>query len=80
MTLCRKLFLMKFYCRTKEVIEEIKFPVPQVTSVAFGGPKLDTLYVTTANRDGKQPEGSGLLYKVTELSASGYPGTRANLC
>jgi xylono-1,5-lactonase len=26
----------------------LKMPVPQVTSCAFGGPNLETLYITTA--------------------------------
>lgn len=36
---------------------EIKLPATQITSLAFGGPYLNILYVTTANKDGKQPEG-----------------------
>lgn len=36
---------------------EIKLPATQVSSLAFGGPNLDILFVTTANKDGKQPEG-----------------------
>lgn len=58
---------------------EINIPATQVTSVAFGGPNLDILYVTTANKDGKQPKGSGYLYKVTGLKARGYAGVPLNL-
>ncbi len=36
---------------------ELKLPATQITSLAFGGPYLNILYVTTANKDGKQPEG-----------------------
>lgn len=59
---------------------EIELPATQITSLAFGGPKLNILYVTTANKDGKQPEGSGYLYKITGLCAKGYRGVRLNLC
>lgn len=58
---------------------EIRLPATQITSLTFGGPFLNTLYVTTANKDGKQPEGSGYLYKVTGLCASGYAGVKLNL-
>lgn len=62
---------------------DIHLPATQITSLAFGGPKLDILYVTTANKDGKQPEGSGYLYKVTGLCAKsnlkGYAGVPLNL-
>jgi sugar lactone lactonase YvrE len=40
---------------TGELLATIKLPAPRVTSCAFGGPKLDTLYITTA-----QPGGGGL--------------------
>lgn len=36
---------------------EIEMPATQATSLAFGGPELDILFVTTGNKDGKQPEG-----------------------
>lgn len=58
---------------------EIKLPATQITSLAFGGPDLDILFVTTANKDGKQPAGSGYLYKVTGLNATGYPGVRVKV-
>lgn len=57
----------------------IELPATQVTSLAFGGPDLDILYVTTANKDGKQPEGSGYLYKVTGLCAKGNAGVKFRL-
>ena len=37
--------------RTGLVIRFVELPVKGVTSVAFGGPLLDTLYVTTSSRD-----------------------------
>jgi sugar lactone lactonase YvrE len=41
--------------RTGELLQSIRLPVARVTSCAFGGPGLDTLYVTTA-RNGLTPE------------------------
>ncbi|KAJ6639871.1 Regucalcin [Pseudolycoriella hygida] len=49
--------IIKLNPRTKKILMEIELPATQVTSLAFGGPKLDILFVTTANKDGKQPEG-----------------------
>lgn len=48
-------------------------PAEQVTSVAFGGPNLDILYVTTASKEFKspQPPPAGSLFKVTGLNAKG---------
>ncbi len=36
------------YSPTGEILEVIPLPVPNVTSCTFGGPNLDTLYITTA--------------------------------
>lgn len=65
---------------TKKVLMEIPLPATQITSLTFGGPNLDVLFVTTANKDGKQPEGSGYVYKITGLCVKGYPGVNLNLC
>ncbi|MCG2461637.1 SMP-30/gluconolactonase/LRE family protein [Flavobacteriaceae bacterium F89] len=34
--------------RSKKILNTVHLPVPHVTSCAFGGPKLDDLYITTA--------------------------------
>lgn len=54
---------------------EIKLPCEQVTSVAFGGPDLDVLFVTTASKEFKSPQDppAGALFKVTGLQARGCP-------
>ena len=45
------------------VVERAEFPVTRVSSAAFGGPALDTLYVTTAGgRWGDSPD-DGTLYR-----------------
>jgi len=47
-----------------DVIERARLPVRRVSSAAFGGPQLDTLYVTTAGAtwEGSVPE-DGTLYR-----------------
>lgn len=61
-----------------KILLEIPIPAPQVTSVAFGGPDLDILFVTTANLPelGKTTEFSGRLFQVTGLKTKGFPGVR----
>jgi sugar lactone lactonase YvrE len=54
------------------VAESIALPVPRVSSVAFGGPDLDALYVTTAAAGAPDLEGDdGTLYRITGLGARG---------
>jgi len=56
-------------------------PTPLVTSVAFGGPDLNELYVTTASvgiHTNKDPD-AGCLFKVTGLQAVGFPGQRVKM-
>lgn len=52
---------------------EIEIPTQLVTAVAFGGPNLDVLYVTTASLDLAEPltDDAGHLFKVTGLGAKG---------
>ncbi|XP_011208874.2 regucalcin isoform X3 [Bactrocera dorsalis] len=57
---------------TQEVLLAIKLPTKQITSVAFGGPNLDILYVTTAEYV-DQPAPAGFTFKVTGLGAKGLP-------
>jgi sugar lactone lactonase YvrE len=57
----------------------IDMPVRLVSSVAFGGPNLDVLYVTTIDPtqfDRPQEEGSGHLYAVDGLGCRGTPEPR----
>lgn len=58
------------------VIElEIKLPAEQITSVAFGGPNLDILYVTSAAKEyrSKPTSLAGKLFAVTGLGVKGLP-------
>ena len=53
----------------------VDMPVKFVSSVAFGGPELDRLFVTTIAQDapGKPPEGgAGALYVIDGLGTKGY--------
>lgn len=58
-----------------QVIQEIIIPTKQITSVAFGGPKLDELYVTTAKKQVLNPQDppAGATFKVTGLGVKGTP-------
>jgi sugar lactone lactonase YvrE len=56
----------------------VDMPVSLVSSVAFGGPELDQLYVTSLDASffGDPPEaGAGHLYRVDGLGARGVPET-----
>lgn len=68
------------------VVERIEMPSPYLTSVAFGGPDLDELYVTSLN-PARFPEGTpaeapdfpgaegGFLYRLTGLGVRGVAET-----
>jgi len=67
------------------VVARIEMPTPNITSLAFGGPDLDVLYLTSADLSGfteaspGAPEHAnaerGLLYRVTELGVHGVAET-----
>lgn len=66
--------------KTRKVLEAVTLPYQEVTSLAFGGPNLDILYVTTGSiEDHKNDEHAGLLYQITGLGVQGVPAVRANL-
>jgi sugar lactone lactonase YvrE len=46
------------------LLERIRFPVSRVSSVAFGGPNLDALYVTTAGGQVNDDALDGTLYRL----------------
>lgn len=67
-----------------KLLSRIEIPVPQVTSVAFGGPQLDELYVTTASillseEQLKKYPRSGTTFRVTGVGVKGYPGQTVKL-
>ena len=63
-----------------EVTDRIDLPVTRVSSIAFGGPNLDVLYVTTAAAGAPDLTGvDGTLYRVTGLGTRGRPEFRSRI-
>lgn len=80
---------MFFYCfREKKVVDEYKLPAQLVGAVTFGGPKLDTLYVTTGTKpinfyipgygvnNPRHSAPAGDLFKITGLGVRGIRSYR----
>lgn len=67
--------VQKINPRTKKVELQIEIPAKYVTTLAFGGPQLDELFVATANI-GTQDPPAGALFKVTGLGVRGLPMTK----
>ncbi|XP_028135456.1 regucalcin [Diabrotica virgifera virgifera] len=66
--------------KPETVLRFVELPAAQITSVAFGGPNLDELYVTSGNlsdRPGGQSPGS--IFRVTGLNVKGLPADEAIL-
>ncbi|KAK9869823.1 hypothetical protein WA026_003552 [Henosepilachna vigintioctopunctata] len=63
--------------KPETLLATIDLPAKQVTSVAWGGPNLDELYVTSAKFmvDGivLDPPDHGTLYRITGLGSKGLP-------
>lgn len=62
--------------KTQELLKKVKIPAAGVTSVAFGGPLLDILYVTTAGHDltaqqRKETPYAGSVFAVKGLGVRG---------
>jgi gluconolactonase len=67
-----------------KLLDRIPIPARQVTSVAFGGPELNELYVTSANialgaDELQKYPGSGATFRVTGVGVKGYPGQPVKL-
>lgn len=77
--------VLKISTKKPEVLlDTINIPDPQVTSVAFGGPNLDELYVTSAglklHNDSIDPSlVNGHVYRVTGLGVKGLPGVKVKV-
>ncbi|CAH0556158.1 unnamed protein product [Brassicogethes aeneus] len=76
--------VLKVNSTSGEILERIAIPAECITSVAWGGPNLDVLFVTTSKfsltdeEKSKQPA-AGSLFAVTNLGAKGYPMYRADI-
>lgn len=66
------------YSPAGELLDKIKLPVPQVSSVAFGGPDLDELYVTTSGGTDESTGPEGALFRIRGL-ARGRPEFRSRI-
>jgi len=67
--------VVQYNPHTGTLLKLVHIPAPKVTSVCFGGPNLDILYVTTASKDTdlkKFPE-AGCVFAVTGLGVKGHP-------
>ncbi|KAL1497757.1 hypothetical protein ABEB36_008660 [Hypothenemus hampei] len=67
-----------------ELLKRIPIPAQYTTSVAFGGPDLDVLFVTTSKRSLTSAErigqpGAGSLYAITNLGTRGVPNFEADI-
>ena len=65
------------------LLERVDIPVNKVTSCCFGGPDLNELYVTTANKFSSEdlsPDNplDGSLFRVRGLSTRGAPVSMFN--
>ncbi len=47
-----------------KLVDRVELPVPKVSSATFGGPKLDTLYITTAGGSPDSTSADGTLYRA----------------
>lgn len=81
-------FMIFFSCRSIEHV--IHIPTTIVTGLVFGGPKLDTLYVTTATQGVQAYQGdivtetktakyAGKIYEVVGWEYNGAPSEQLDL-
>ncbi|KAJ2950863.1 hypothetical protein O0L34_g5222 [Tuta absoluta] len=66
---------------TGKLLQKVPIPAKQVTSVSFGGAKMDVLFVTTAcmNIGGAQEPPCGATFMVSGLGAKGHPNANFKL-
>lgn len=67
--------------KTGHLIQKIPIPALQVTSVTFGGPNYDILFVTSASipTDGPKQPTCGCTFMVTGLGVKGFPNVNYKL-
>ncbi|XP_072762621.1 regucalcin-like isoform X2 [Anoplolepis gracilipes] len=73
--------------KTQDLLKMVEIPAVSVTSVAFGGPLLDILYVTTSGynltaEERKKTPDAGSVFAVKNLGICGVPGNsfKCNSC
>ncbi|WP_424005132.1 SMP-30/gluconolactonase/LRE family protein (plasmid) [Haloarcula salina] len=70
------------YTPDGDPVAEISLPARKVSSVTFGGPDYDELYLTTALTDGDRESegpGAGAVFRVTDLDVAGVPEYRSRI-
>jgi sugar lactone lactonase YvrE len=69
------------YAPSGAKVQRINVPAPKTTSLAFGGDRLQTIYVTTAGGDARHTQGAqaGNLFSF-EMGVCGVPEFRSNVC
>ncbi len=70
------------YAPDGEQITEIELPARKVSSVTFGGPEYEELYVTTALSGGDRStegEGAGSLFRLSDVGVGGTPEFRSRI-
>ncbi|KAJ8716409.1 hypothetical protein PYW07_003036 [Mythimna separata] len=70
--------VIKIDPKTGALLQEVRIPAHQVTSVTFGGPNFDILFVTTANFYFSGPQ-DGATFMVTGLGVKGLPNINFKL-
>ncbi len=69
--LCHGACVMQFDSATGKFLRHIDLPCIETTSCCFGGPALETLYVTTGIASGKQEPLAGQIFAITGLNTRG---------
>ncbi|KAL3269776.1 hypothetical protein HHI36_008836 [Cryptolaemus montrouzieri] len=69
---------------TGKLLQVVAIPAQAVTSLTWGGPKLDILYVTTSrypfsSEERKRQPAAGALFAVTDLGTRGLPAFEADI-
>lgn len=78
--------IWKINPRKSKLLEKIELSTPIFTNLAIGGPKLDTMFVTTGTKaldiysgatlDYSLPSSSGMLVMIKGLRTKGYAGRK----
>lgn len=76
--------VIKINPRDPYTLYELNLPSLEITSLAFGGPNLDELYVTTGYTSVSEQfrsylHGTGCLFKITGLKCKGKAGVPASI-
>jgi sugar lactone lactonase YvrE len=61
------------------ILDRILMPVSRITSLIFGGPDLETMYVTTAGGKLSEPGDDGTLYSITGTGVTGQKEFRSKI-